>query len=156
MGKSLDMEMVSRYVRESAEVCVSTTSSDGYPVTRVMFNLHNPDQYPKQAAFLSGLSGEFCIYLCTNAASAKVADMIRSPKVSAYYHATGSWQGLLVVGEVEMVRDPLIRRGLWQKEWSMYYEGGVDGDDFTVIRLCPVKVEYYHDLTKEVLELADD
>lgn len=147
---ALDLAIVKRHIEAAENVYVSTISADGYPITRVMFNLHNAVRFPKQAAFLAGLD-DFCIYLGTNAASSKVSQVLQTPRMSLYYHVPSSWQGMLVAGEAEVVTDPAIRHGLWQDEWSMYYQGGVDGDDYTIVRLRPAFAEYYHDLSKETL-----
>ena len=75
--------------------------------------------------------------------------------MSVYYHKQGSWQGMLVGGEAEVVTDMAVKRGLWQDEWAVYYQGGVEGEDFTIVRLRPVFAEYYHDLTKETLKFTE-
>ncbi len=151
---ALDLAVVKQHVQAAELAYVATLNEEGYPVSRVMFNLHNAEHFPKQAAFLAGLDEDFCIYLGTNAGSSKVSHIRRDARTSVYYHVPGSWQGMLVAGEAEVVSDMTIRRGLWQDEWSMYYQGGVEGTDFTVVRLCPVFAEYYHDMTKETLRLA--
>lgn len=152
----MDLALVKQHVQATEYVYVSTLSAEGYPVTRVMFNLHNEKRSPKQAAFLATLDEDFHIYLGTNAGSAKVADIRRSPQMSLYFHAPDSWQAVLVAGEAEVVTDMEIKRGLWQDEWSVYYEDGVDGDDYTIVRMRPVFAEYYHDLTKETLRFAQN
>ena len=152
--EKLDIDLVKRHVQATENVYVSTLSAEGYPVTRVMFNLHNAERFPKQAAFIAGLDEDLHIYLGTNAESSKVPQIQRMPRVSVYYHAPDSWQGLLVAGEAEVVSDMRIKRGLWQDEWSMYYRDGVEGADYTIVRLRPVFAEYYHDLTKETLHLT--
>lgn len=120
-----------------------------------MFNLHHPGRFPKQAAFLAELNQDFCIYLGTNTSSAKVLHLTQSPKMSVYYHPRDSWLGMLVAGDAEIVADMAVKRGLWQEEWSMYYDGGVESQDFAIIRIRPMYAEYYHDLTKETLSFAD-
>ena len=144
-----------RHVQAAEIVYVATLNEEGYPVTRVMFNLHNAERFPKQAAFLAGLNEGFHVYLGTNAVSSKVSHIRRAPRMSVYYHVQGSWQGMLVAGEAEVVSDMEIKRGLWQDEWSVYYEGGVEGADYTIIRLRPVFAEYYYNLTKQTLRFGD-
>lgn len=152
--ETLDLAQVKRHVQAADVVYVATLNEEGYAVTRVMFNLHNAERFPKQAAFLAGLNEGFHIYLGTNSASSKVSHIRRNPGMSAYYHAQGSWRGMLVAGEAEVVSDMAVKRGLWQDEWAMYYQGGAEGEDYTIVRLGPVFAEYYHDLTKQTLRLA--
>ncbi len=155
MSGALDLLEVKRHIATTENVFVSTINGDGYPVTRVMFNLQNTVHFPKQAAFLAGLDEDFCIYLGTNTSSAKVSHLQQTSRISAYYHKPGSWQGMLVGGEAQIVTDMSIKRGLWQDEWAIYYQGGVESQDFTIVRLQPVFVEYYHDLTKETLRVTN-
>lgn len=151
----LDLELIRKHAEAAENVYVSTVNEAGFPVTRVMFNLHNPGRFPKQAAFIAGLNEGFRIYLATNAGSSKVAQVRRTPLMSVYYHVHGSWQGMLLAGEAEIVSDVEIKRGIWQDEWSVYYEGGAEGDDYTLLRLRPVFAELYHDLTKETLTFEE-
>lgn len=151
----LETQNIKEFVRSAKEVYIATINEAGYPITRVMFNLHSSVSFPKQASFLASLDEDFCLYLGTNTSSAKVADSNRMPKISAYFHTQGVWEGLLVAGEAEIVGDMAIKRGLWQDEWSMYYSGGVESEDFTLIRIKPKFAEYYHDLTKETFEFAE-
>lgn len=153
--ETLNLEFVKQQIQAPEMVYVPTVSAEGYPVTRVMFNLHNAVRCPHQAAFLGGLDEPLHIYIGTNAGSAKVADIRRSPQMSLYYHVPGSWHGLLMAGEAEVVTDMEIKRGLWEDEWSVYYEGGVEGEDYTIIRIRPVFAEYYHDLTKEMMRFEE-
>ena len=155
MHTTLNLAEVKRHIRATENVYVSTINGDGYPVTRVMFNLHNTERFPKQAAFLAGLGEDFCVYLGTNTSSSKASHLQQTPRMSVYYHQPGSWQGLLVAGEAEVVTDMAVKRGLWQDEWAVYYQGGVESQDFTIVRLRPVFAEYYHDLTKETLRFTD-
>lgn len=155
MHGTLVLTEVKRHIRAAENVYVSTISPDGYPVTRVMFNLHNTERFPKQAAFLDGLDEDFRIYLATNTSSAKISQLQQTPRVSVYYHEPGSWQGMLVAGEAQVVTDMAVKRGLWQDEWAMYYQGGVESQDFAVVQLRPVFAEHYHDLTKETLMFTD-
>lgn len=151
----LDLTLVKKHVQAAENVYVSTVNEEGYPVTRVMFNLHNPDRFPGQASFIVGLNEGFRIYLATNTASSKVAHVRRMPLISVYYHVHGSWQGMLVAGEAEVVSDMDIKRGMWQDDWSQYYEEGVEDADYTLLRLRPVFAEFYHDLTKETLTFEE-
>jgi general stress protein 26 len=38
---------------------------------------------------------------------------------------------------LEVVDDAAIRHALWQENWTMYYPGGVDDPENTVLRLVP-------------------
>ena len=150
----LCLESIKQQVCNAKDVYVSTVNADGYPVTRVMFNLHNPVSFPQQVGYLDGLEGEWCVYLGTNTSSAKVLHIRRDSHVSLYYHKPDSWDGLLIGGDAEVVEDMAVKSGLWQNGWEMYYTGGIESPDYAIIRVRPVFAEYYHDLGKEILRFG--
>ncbi|HEY3417511.1 MAG TPA: pyridoxamine 5'-phosphate oxidase family protein [Armatimonadota bacterium] len=138
-------------VERADDLFVTTLNSAGYPITRVMFNLHNPTRFPQQAAYLRALR-DGCLYLGTNTSSAKVAQLRANPRITLYVHPSGSWEGVCIVGDAEEVADRAVKQGLWQDEWTMYYPGGVADPDFTVIRVHPLFAEYYHEMHKDVID----
>jgi len=150
----LSLESIKHYVRSAKDVYVSTINEDGYPVTRVMFNLHNPEGFPMQTSYLDSCNGEWCVYLGTNTSSSKVSHIRQNRHVSLYYHVPDSWEGLLVIGNAEIVEDLPVKTGLWQNGWEMYYTGGVESPDYTIVRVRPVFAEYYHDLGKDVFRFG--
>ncbi|MEN6415865.1 MAG: pyridoxamine 5'-phosphate oxidase family protein [Armatimonadota bacterium] len=150
---NLSVEDIKQHVRNAKEVYVSTIDANGYPITRVMFNLHNPAGFPKQAAYLDNQE-EWRIYLGTNTSSAKVSQVLQNKRISLYYHKPDSWEGILIAGEGEIVDDMPVKVGLWQDGWEMYYAGGVESPDYTVIEIRPVFAEYYHDLSKDTLQIG--
>lgn len=135
---------------ESAEAAfVSTVDGEGWPQTRAMFNLRNRRQFPDFAPLFEG--GGFAVLFTTNTASPKVAAIRVNPKVAVYYCQAGDFQGLTLGGEMEIVSDPELRERLWRPQWEMYYPGGRDDPDHTILRLRPKLVRWYHRLRTVVL-----
>ncbi len=124
---------------------VTTIDSGGFPQTRAMFNLHNRVQFPALKDFFLG-ADDFSVYLTTNTSSSKVSQIAENPRVSVYYCDVPEFRGLLLSGEMEIVADRAVREALWQEEWMMYYPGGADDPDHTVLRLRPIAARYYHRL----------
>ncbi len=65
-------------------------------------------------------------------------------------------QGLLVAGDAEVGADMTIKRGLWEDGGAGYYDRGLEGMDYTIVRIRPVFAEYYHDMTKETMQFTVD
>ncbi len=125
---------------------VSTIDPDGFPQTRAMLNLRRSDQFPGLVDLFKKHRDDFMVYLTTNTSSSKIAHIRRNPKVSVYYCKPSEWRGLMLGGEIEIVADRAIKEAIWQKGWEMYYPGGSQDPDHTVLRLVPKFARYYHAL----------
>lgn len=123
---------------------VTTIAGDGFPNSRAMFNLRNREQFPDIAARI-GASG-FTTYFTTNTSSPKVAEIAANPVVSAYYCLPGDWRGLMLGGRMEVVTAQAERAAIWMPGWTLYYPGGPDDPDHTVLVLRPTLIKYYHQL----------
>jgi len=126
-------------------VYVSTLQMDGFPETRVMFNL-----LKLRADALAGgparLDHPLASWLGTNTSSQKTQHIRRDPRVGLYYADTSSFEGLSLQGTVAEVLDKTVRAALWTEDWERFYPGGRDGGDFTVLRFEPLRGRYYHGL----------
>lgn len=123
---------------------VTTIDGDGLPNSRAMFNLRNAEQFPDIAARIGGAA--FTTYFTTNTSSPKVAEIDANPEVSAYYCLPGDWCGLMLGGRMEVVTARALREAVWMPGWTLYYPGGVDDPDHTVLVLQPTRIKYYHQL----------
>lgn len=126
-------------------VYVSTLDETGFPETRVMFNLLNV----RSAALASGpakVPVDFSNYLGTNTSSRKIGHIRHDSRVCLYYSDNAGFAGCMVRGRVSEVTDAAIRKAIWVPEWDMYYPGGIDGGDFSLLLFMPELVRYYHGL----------
>ena len=132
-AKQVSLELMK--VAEAAYL--STIDSDGFPQTRVMGNLRNAEQNPGLIEIFSEHSEDFLIYLPTSASSAKIEQIRANPKVSVYFCNPSEISGLMLAGSVEIVSDSSLKKQIWQDGWEVYWPDGVDGPEFTVLRLLP-------------------
>jgi len=124
---------------------VSNIDENGFPETRIVFNLKNM----VAEAFISGpamLPSGFETWIATNSSSRKIGMFKKNPKICLYYTDTGAFQGLSVRGTVSEELDNKIRHAIYTPIWDQYYKGGVDGGDFSLFRFKPVICRYYHGL----------
>jgi len=73
-----------------------------------------------------------------------VAQIRRDPRGSLYYCHPKRHRGVLLVGDLAVIDDSALRHALWNESWTMYYPGGPDDPDYTVLRLSPRRVEGWH------------
>jgi general stress protein 26 len=116
---------------------VTTVGADGYPRTRVMFNLRNKTEFPTLAHLFVGHERDLMIYLGTNTSSAKTNEIRENPKGCVYFADCPHFVGMMFAGDLEIVEDPKVRRALWVEGWERYYPAGPDDPDYTVLRLFP-------------------
>jgi general stress protein 26 len=126
-------------------VYVTTLDPAGFPETRVMFNLLK-QRAPAVGSGPAKTPAEFASWLGTNTSSRKVGHVRKDDRVCLYYSDNASFEGCMVRGRVSEVADSAIRAAIWAPEWEMYYQGGVDGGDFTLLRFTPELIRYYHGL----------
>lgn len=132
---------------------VTTIDSDGFPQTRAMFNLRRKEQFPGLAALFKDHQNDFLVYFTTNTSSPKIEHIRRNPKVSIYYCKASEFRGLMLSGEMAIVTNRAEKEKVWQKGWEMYYPGGVNDPDHTVLRLRPATAKYYHQVNAFYFDL---
>ncbi len=131
--------------RRARFVYVTTNGAGGYPNTRVMYNLLRI----RAKAVAKGpahLPEGFASWLGTNTSSVKVGEVRLDPRICLYYSDNRTFEGLTLTGRVEEVHDRDIKSALWMRGWDMYYKGGIDGGEFTVLRFVSELGRYYHGL----------
>ena len=122
-------------------ICLSTVNPNGMPETRTMINLANPGLFPSlQSFFADG----FTAYFSTNTSSEKIRHLASDKKSSVYYYDSQTFEGLLLMGEMETVTDRRIKESFWQDNWTMYYKIGVDDPDYTLLKFNPRSYKYYN------------
>lgn len=146
MDQKLAAKRALDLMKASKAAYLTTIDSNGYPETRAMLNLRNPDKYPGLADFFSQRKGDFTTYFTTNTSSRKVQRLRENPRACVYYSKPDAWRGLMLAGDVEVVEDAETKKALWQSSWTMYYPGGVEDLDYAILRLRPVFMQGYHQL----------
>ena len=132
-------------------VYLTTIDLEGFPQTRVVFNLRNKEQFPDYDHIFKEHNEDFMLIFGTNTSSTKINHIKANPKVSAYFRK--EWEGLMLKGVIEIVTDINIKKMIWQEDWDQYYQLGVEDPDYTVLRLLPKYGRYYHQLKIDEFEL---
>jgi general stress protein 26 len=147
-AKKLSLELMDI----SKAAILTTIDSDGYPITRAMFNLRNKEQFPEFSDFFEGLDNKFEIYISTNTSSTKTKHINSNPKICVYYCLPTEFKGVMYGGDVEIIDDMDIKRNIWLDWWTRYYFKGLEDPDYTLLRLRPKNAEFYYKLQKTVFE----
>lgn len=137
MNNVMIWQACKRLMQQADLVYVSTVNPEGFPDTRAMGNLYNLEQFGRLTGFLESQPNDFTVYLGTNRESVKIDQISKNEKVCLYYCSFPETHGLSLTGAIEIVEDKEIREALWQDDWIQFYAGGLNGLDYTVLRVKP-------------------
>lgn len=122
-------------------VYVTTIDENGFPRIRAMDNLRSKERFPKLANLFDAHKEDFWIPLSTNTSSGKMRHIMKNPQVAVYYCEPRKFRGVMLSGEVEIVRDLELKRALWHDYWTQYYPKGVNDPDFSLLSLYPAHAQ---------------
>jgi general stress protein 26 len=109
------------------------------PETRALINIRNKNIAPHLAGFFKD-NGQ--ILLITNTHTDKISQIRANPAANIYAY-DNKFSGLLLIGKIREVSDDATRNALWDDSWKMYYPGGKDGGDFSVLEFAPESYKSY-------------
>jgi general stress protein 26 len=118
---------------------VGSNGDNGYPNVKAMIKMEN-----------EGLQQ---VWFSTNTSSKRVAQFLHNPKACVYFVDFDTWEGLLLVGCIEILQDAESRRRLWRPGCERYYPLGVDDPDYSVLRFTAEWGNYYHALSNVTFTL---
>ena len=142
-----------KLISESKAAYLTTIDSNGFPITRAMFNLRNSEQFPEFSEFFQNQEDIFTLYISTNTSSAKVEHLKNNPLMCVYFCDADDFQGFMLGGSVEFIEDLKMKKKIWLDWWTRYYPKGVEDPDYTLLRLNPNTARYYYKLKQVNFEL---
>ena len=132
---------------ETTKAAILTTiDSDGFPITRAMFNLRNKEQFPEFSEIFEKAENQFLIYITTNTSSSKIKHIKENPRISVYYCDPDAFKGVMFGGEVEIIDDMEIKSKIWLDWWTKYYPEGLEDPDYALLKLSPKTARFYYKL----------
>jgi general stress protein 26 len=111
---------------------LGSNGDGGYPNVKAMIKMEN--------------EGLGVVWFSTNTSSKRVAQLEKDPRACVYFVDEERWEGLMLVGRVEVLRDAASRGRLWRDGFETYYPGGVTDPDYSVLRFAAEWGNYYHGL----------
>ena len=106
---------------------LTTLDEDGAPQSRIV------EPFP--------LEGEFTVWIATNGATRKVRHIERDPRVTVLYFDPSGPGYVSIIGNAAIVRDPAEKARRWKDSWVGFYKDRNRGDDYTLIRVMPTRLE---------------
>ncbi|MDR3051271.1 MAG: pyridoxamine 5'-phosphate oxidase family protein [Oscillospiraceae bacterium] len=109
---------------------VGSTHAEGFPQIKAMLVLEHENIRSQ--------------YFSTNLSSKRAQRFLQEQKASVYYCDEARFKGALFTGTMEVRTDRETKAFLWREGFEMYYPGGIDDDDYCVLKFTADTVNYYH------------
>ncbi len=137
----IDKEKVFAFIAEQKTAFIASVDSDGFPNMKAMLA-------PRK---IEGNS----FYFTTNTSAMRTGQYLSNPKASIYFYKRGrfSYEGVMLIGTMEVLTDEETKRDIWRDGDTMYYKGGVTDPDYCVLYFTAEKGRRYCNLSSEDFEL---
>lgn len=125
------------FIQKQKTAFIASVDEDGFPNIKAMFT-------PRK------IEGN-CFYFSTNTSSMRTGQYVGNPKASIYFYHRGRfrYEGIMLVGTMEVLQDSEIKKEIWQTGDTLYYPGGVTDPDYCVLKFTALRGRQYYDLKKE-------
>lgn len=137
----MDKTDIYGFISKQKTAFIASINGDGFPVIRAMLAPRRID----------------CgyIYFSTNTSSNKVKQYLANDKACVYFYKRGKfkYQGVSIVGEMEVCTDQATKDEMWRFGDKLFYKQGATDPDYCVLKFKGLKAEYYCDLKTETVEL---
>jgi len=115
-------------IMRTARYCTLVTiGADGQPQARIV------DPFVPEA--------DLTIWIATNAASRKVDEVRRDPRVTLLYFNAAASEYVTLVGTAVVSTDAKQKAAHWKPDWAAFYKDQNKGDDYVLIRVVPSRLE---------------
>jgi len=130
-----------QFISEQKTAFLASVNEQGYPVVRAMLAPRKIDGND--------------IYFTTNTSSKKIAQYKKNKKACVYFYKRGrfQYQGVSVIGEMEICTDQATKDMIWRFGDTLYYKQGVTDPDYCVLKFTCKQAEYYCDFNIETIDL---
>lgn len=134
----MDLKRLERFIDKRKVSFIGSVDEAGFPNIKAMLK-------PRQH---NGLK-EF--YFSTNSSAIRTGQYLQNPNASIYFYRKGliKYEGVMLVGKMEVLTDQETKDKLWQKGDTIFYKGGKTDPDYCVLKFTAEKGRYYCDLKSE-------
>ena len=111
-------EQIMEFINRQKVAFVASVDEDGFPNMKAM----NAPRKIEDNSF----------YFSTNTSSMRVQQFQNNPKASVYFYSKGrfKYEGVMLVGAMEVLQDEETKQEIWQVGDTMYYKQGVTDPDY--------------------------
>lgn len=111
-------------------VTLVTIDENGYPEARAMANLRQAGALEGNVFSADSLDTAFG----TSTWRSKIEQVKKNPKASVYILDVKTYRAASILGTIEIVSDPEVKKVYWSKAFSALYPQGPGSPNYTVLR----------------------
>lgn len=131
-------QRIKKLMQEQSICFLGSVTEAGYPMIRAML----------QPVKIEGNT----FYLHTNTSSHKVQQYLKNEKACVYVCNPMTFEGVTLLGEMEVLMKDEEKRPFWKEEYHIYYANGEGMSDFTVLKFQAISGEYYQNFTTQTFD----
>lgn len=137
----MDKNQIYQFVSEQKTAFIASVNDQVFPVIRAMLA-------PRK------IEGNE-IYFTTNTSSNKIKQFTANNMACVYFYKRSKfkYQGVSIIGEMEICTDQPTKDLIWRSGDEMFYKQGVTDPDYCVLKFKCKVAEYYCDFKTEKIEL---
>lgn len=140
MEETLHKEIM-ELAEQAKTAVVCSVNTDGCPNAKAMLNLRR--------------DGLKTFWFSTNLSSKRVSQFRNNGKACIYFVNENNFQGLMLVGTMEVCVDRETRAMLWREGFEIYYPAGIDDGDYCVLKFEAKTGNYYHGLRNTTFDVEE-
>jgi general stress protein 26 len=88
-----------------------------------------------------GPDGDFAVWVATNPATRKVAEIAKDPRVTLTFFEPSLPAFVTLIGTASVVTDPSVKAAHWKEAWAPFYKNESRGADFALLKFAPRRLE---------------
>lgn len=128
---NLELEKLSKVlISRSNEAFVGSVDSSGFPNVKGMLKIKTEELRT--------------FWFCTNTPAMRVQQFKENPKACVYFADTAKYEGLMLIGEMEILTDYETRKEMWREGFEIYYPKGIDDPYYCVLKFTAHSARYYN------------
>lgn len=134
-------EYIKEFAMKQKTAFIGSVDEEGFPNIKAVFS-------PRK------ISGN-CFYFSCNTSAMRSQQYMKNPKASLYFYNRGRfrYEGIMLVGNMEVLQDPALKEEIWEAKDIMYYKKGVTDPDYCVLKFTALRGRRYCDLKSENFSL---
>ncbi len=136
-------EQLYEFIKKQKTAFIASVDEDGFPNMKAMYS-------PRK------VEGD-CLYFSTNTSSLRAQQFMQNPKASVYFYHRGRfrYEGIMLIGTMEVLQDAEIKQEIWRTGDTMYYRQGVTDPDYCILKFTAEKGRRYCDLNTESFTVSE-
>jgi len=133
----ITQEYIKEFARKQKTAFIGSVDEEGFPNIK--------------AVFAPGKIEGNCFYFSCNTSAMRSGQYLKNPKASLYFYHRGRfrYEGIMLVGLMEVSQDAELKKELWHDGDIMYYKEGVTDPDYCVLKFTAQRGRRYCALKSE-------